>query len=170
MITLCLNIFADLVSLRSISISFHNIGNITDGKLSKFLFKTRSNLYDFVLLGSAKGRKEGRGKVIVKVSMLLVWFHSLLYLVYLPTVFSISSNYIQYLSKLYLASLPTSNCIQCLSKLYSVSLPIVFSISKNCIQFSISPNCIQYLFQLYSVFLLIVFSISPNCIQYLCQL
>jgi len=54
LITLCLNIFADLVSLRSISISFHNLGNIADGELSKFLFKTRSSLYDFVLFGSAK--------------------------------------------------------------------------------------------------------------------
>ena len=38
-ITLYLNIFADLVSLRSILISFHNLGNIAEGKLSKFLFK-----------------------------------------------------------------------------------------------------------------------------------
>ena len=52
MITLCLNIFADLVSLRSISIAFPNLGNIADGKFSKFLFKARSNLYDFVLFGS----------------------------------------------------------------------------------------------------------------------
>ena len=48
------NIFADLVSLRSILVSFHNLGNIADEKLSKFLFRTRSNLYDFVLFGSAK--------------------------------------------------------------------------------------------------------------------
>jgi len=54
LITLCLNILADLVSLRSNSISFHNLGNIADGKLSKFLFKTRLNLYDFVLFHSAK--------------------------------------------------------------------------------------------------------------------
>ena len=65
MITLCLNTFADLVSLRSISIAFHNLGNIADGKLSIFLFKTRSNLYDFVLFGSAKDlnifwKEEGR--------------------------------------------------------------------------------------------------------------
>ena len=45
---------ADLVSLRSISIAFYNLGNIADRKLSRFLFKTRSNLYDFVLFGSAR--------------------------------------------------------------------------------------------------------------------
>ena len=39
MITLSLNIFADLVSLRSISIAFHNLRNIADGKLSRFLLK-----------------------------------------------------------------------------------------------------------------------------------
>ena len=65
MITLCLNIFADLISLRSISISFYNLGNIADGKLSRFLFKTRSNLHNFVLFGSAKDlnifwKEEGR--------------------------------------------------------------------------------------------------------------
>ena len=45
--------------------SFHNLENIADGKLSRFLFKTRSNLYDFVLFGSAKDlnifwKEEGR--------------------------------------------------------------------------------------------------------------
>ena len=36
---------------------------IADGKLSRFLFKTRSNLYDFVLFGSARDifwKEEGR--------------------------------------------------------------------------------------------------------------
>ena len=50
--------------LRSISITFHNLGNIADGKLSKFSLKTRSNLYDFVLFRSARDlaifRKEER--------------------------------------------------------------------------------------------------------------
>ena len=53
--------------------AFHNLGNIVEVKLSRFLFKTRYNLSDFVLFGSAKdltyfGRL-GRGKVIIKVSM-----------------------------------------------------------------------------------------------------
>ena len=65
MITICLNVFADLVSLRSISIAFHNLGNIADGKFSRFLFETRSNLYDFVLFGSVRDlnifwKEEGR--------------------------------------------------------------------------------------------------------------
>ena len=35
-------------------IRFHNLGNIADGKLSRFLFRTRSNWYDFVPFGSAR--------------------------------------------------------------------------------------------------------------------
>jgi len=66
LITLCLNTFADLVSWQSITIAFHNLGNIiADGKLSRFLFKTSSNLYDFILFGSARDvnifwKEEGR--------------------------------------------------------------------------------------------------------------
>ena len=48
--------------LRSISITFHNLGNIADGKLSKFSLKTRSNLYDFVLFGSAKDFPDPKSK------------------------------------------------------------------------------------------------------------
>ena len=54
MITICLNIFTDLVSLRSISIESYNLGNIADGKLSRFCLKPGSNLYDIVLFGSAR--------------------------------------------------------------------------------------------------------------------
>ena len=49
--------FADLVSLRSISIAFHNLGNIADGKLSRFLFKTRSNLYEVEVITFIKKRR-----------------------------------------------------------------------------------------------------------------
>jgi len=41
MITLCLNVFADLDSFRSISIAFHKLGNITDGKHFRFLFNPK---------------------------------------------------------------------------------------------------------------------------------
>ena len=62
--------FADLVSLRSISISFHNLGNIADEKLSRFLFKPRSNLYDFFLFRSAiRGLKKKNREGYIKVSM-----------------------------------------------------------------------------------------------------
>ena len=37
-----LNIFVVLVSLRSISIAFHNLENLANGKISRFLFKSRS--------------------------------------------------------------------------------------------------------------------------------
>ena len=45
--------------------AFHNIGNIVEVKLSRFLFKIRYNLYDFVLFGSARDlnilwKEEGR--------------------------------------------------------------------------------------------------------------
>ena len=46
--------FADLVSLSSNSIEFHNFGNKAEGKYSSVLKRTRSSLYDFVLFGSAK--------------------------------------------------------------------------------------------------------------------
>ena len=36
------NIFVDLVSLRTISIAFHNLENLANGKISRFLFKSRS--------------------------------------------------------------------------------------------------------------------------------
>ena len=71
MITLSLIVFEDLVSYRSISTVFHNLGNIADGKLSEFLIKTRSNLYDFVLFVSARDlnifwKEEGRLSLVIK--------------------------------------------------------------------------------------------------------
>ena len=46
--TFLLNDFADLITVSSKSIEFHNFGNKAEGKYSSVLKRTRSSLYDFM--------------------------------------------------------------------------------------------------------------------------